>query len=240
MLLFPLTFISDTMAVVTIIIMYGVSCIQGLIPLYIALYYVKHVEGTVDAEELLRKQSRAINVEDPLFIFIENYENYKLLKEYMSHCWSLENLLFYQKASIMYRIVLKCKNMCAQNAETSDVYAGKSGYRNKFEFLSLIYAQYESKISGINEKQLEFDDIKLNLYNIEQEIFEEFIKPGSPMEINLPFFIKRKLITIFENDEKVNQFQSFDDFLHLFDDAIINIYQLITSMYQYKFVEYVK
>eukprot|EP01084_Bolivina_argentea_P157055 273688_1 len=221
-------------ALIAVILLNLNSFFEGLIPLYVALYYVQTVEGTVNVENVHRRQSRAIDYQDTLFIFIDKYENYKLLKEYLSHCWALENILFYQRASIIYQIILKYKNMYSNGDRKTDVVE----CRNKFEFLSSIYAQYELRIN-VNGDEIKFEDIQIRLYNIQQDIYKEFIATGSVNQVNLPCKIRDTLSVVMVNDENVKKFNSYDDFLHLYDDAIINIYQLIQSMYQYKFKEYV-
>eukprot|EP01084_Bolivina_argentea_P222600 376729_1 len=94
------------------------------------------MEGTLKPNKL----TIAINIDDPFFVFLERYENYVLYEEFLSYCWAMENLLFYQKICVIYQIILKYSNQCAASSNGEDV------PRNKFEYLSAIYEHYEARI----------------------------------------------------------------------------------------------
>ena len=183
------------------------------------------MEGTLNINS---KKNGGINFEDPLFIFIEKNENYQMFKDYLLYCWTEEHLLFYQKVSIIYQIISKYNNDDDDNESSMK-------YRNKFEHLSSIYTHYQSQIGDMDASKVQFEDLKLKLFNIYQEICDEFIKTGSVNEINIPFEMRQHLLLSLENEESVNNFQSFDDFLHLFDAAIDEIYRLLCTMYNYQF-----
>jgi len=202
--------------------------LQGFIPLFGALYYVKKME----------RQNNIINIncDEPLYEFIEKHQNYKMLKQYLSHCWALELILFYERVSILYLVIAQYQKICTN---TNDEEEDAVEHRNKFEFLSEIYEEYESQI-GIDETKgnsPKLEDLQLALCRIHKEIYHEFIETGSPNQINISWEMRKKLTAKIQN---IDQFQTFHDFLHFFDAEIQEIYRLIQSMYNYEFREYMK
>ncbi len=70
-------------------------------------------------------------------------------------------------------------------------------------------------------------------------IHDEFITPGSLNEINVSFECRHRLGFLLETKDNINKFNSFYDFAVVFDEALVQIYKLILSMYSYRFVGYV-
>eukprot|EP01083_Nonionella_stella_P094328 264598_1 len=118
--------------------------LPGLFSVYIPLYYIKKLEGTINRSTVSRSVVR-INMNDPFFVFIESQQSYDLFKEYLAHCWAVENLLFYEKVSIVYQIVLKYKMDYGTNEEQQNTEALSAGV-NKFAYLRSVYDHYEEKI----------------------------------------------------------------------------------------------
>ena len=112
-------------------------------------------------------------------------------------------------------------------------------HRNKFEYLPSLYSEYESQIDVI-ETSFIFEDIRPILFKLHEDIFDEFIIKGAVNEINISYGIRLKLMSQLGDDTKMDNFECFSDFLHLYDAAIIEVYQLTKSMYNFEFKSYVE
>jgi len=110
-------------------------------------------------------------------------------------------------------------------------------HRNGFTYLTELYAQYEAKIE-MNQTSFTFEDIRPALYKLHEDLFDEFIERGSRNEINISYANRLKLIGCLGDKTHMEDFTSFGDFLHLYDCAILEVYQLMTSMYGFEFRKY--
>eukprot|EP01084_Bolivina_argentea_P122519 217094_1 len=209
--------------------------IMALIPLYFPLHRIRTMEGgTLDphASGFFRKPV-AIKCDHPLLVFIESKQNYQLFFKYLSYCWATENLLFYQKVSVISHII-STKLVHKDTTDDNDV-EPRLHPRNKFEFLTSLYVRYESLIEGNDGDAVEFDELRCTLHQMQQEIYDEFISDGAHNQINISYDTKQRLVHLLGSNANVNVFQSLNDFLHIFDDAVLEIFKLLSSMYSYQF-----
>ena len=279
-ILFPFTFIGDHITVPLFIVFNFAPYLQGLIPLYGGLYYVQKMDGIQVTTEQNKQQSESTNntdniiaenecdedneilndVQQPLTVFMRKYKNYEIFREYLSHCWAVENLLFLQNVIILRQIVLKCKGMVHGKSTDLDENRNENDSKREsgsnehviefdgdFEYLSAIYMKYNKKL-GIKSKNmsntngviLSYEELKDKLFKIHQEIYYEFVATDSINQINISFENRASLELLLKNESHCDKFKSFDDFYHLYDGAIVEVFQLILSMYHYKFKKYVQ
>eukprot|EP01084_Bolivina_argentea_P305198 527227_1 len=241
------------------------ALISGLVPLYAGLYYIYHFEGSLNYENWKNKELpksvdeetrgsiiNVVNTGDMLSkidklsicVFLDSdYKNCKAFKEYLTHCWSLENLLFVERVSIIHQLILKYKLL--SNEKQSDDANAQQRIRLKFVYIKSMYAQYQKIINKeINKeednKSNDFETLKKSFNKIYVNIFEEFIQNGAINEINISFETRNALSFVLKESVNMGKLVSFNDYLYLFDDAFIEIYQLLSSMYTFQFKKYVQ
>eukprot|EP01084_Bolivina_argentea_P216773 368196_1 len=215
--------------------------IQALYPLYIALYYIYKIDGTLttkderESETETETEMKTVDNNESdlsLFEFLDrNIENYTAFHEYLNYMWALENLLFLERISIFYQIVLKYKN---NNKTGTQI---KKHRRIEFKYLQGIYQDYQKQIDNVckDKNDIEFKDLKLSFFRIGQQIFTEFIDADAVNQINISSAHRQELIFLFQNEESMNKFQSLNDFLKVFDNARFEIQRLLMGVYNYHF-----
>eukprot|EP01083_Nonionella_stella_P086495 240344_1 len=239
----PLLSLSVQSAAFFLFITPATPCITGLVPIIVPLYHIYKMEGTLNASRE-EKYLNVINTDDPLFVFLEVYDNYVLYEEYLSYCWAVENLLFYQKICILYQVMLKYSSVDVSNSNDSkEVVHRNTVHRNRLEYLTAIYEHYEGRIQKHKKPMntLSFEDLRPIFHRMQNEIYEEFVEDGAMHQINISYTTQKHLAFVLREDkENMDKFQTFDDFLHLYDSAIREIFQLLTSMYTYRFKAFVE
>lgn len=210
-----------------------------------------------------------VDLNIPCFAFLElDMKNYKAFASYLSHCFALENLLFCERVSVLYQLCKGYKRMerrggdslrledyksdeteCNQNENngTNNTKTSKRMHRIKFKYSSL-YKEYKQRIKtslktnddNDNKKLINsFENHKQSLFLISKEIYCEFIETGSEHQINLSFETRSSLENLLSNDDNLDKFLNYDDFMNLFNECLAEIYVLMISMYQYKFKSFV-
>eukprot|EP01084_Bolivina_argentea_P211378 359578_1 len=222
--------------------------IQGLLPLYFSLYIVYKCQASLNSNFILPRQQNnlyelhnnnntdyAINFDSKisLFKFLTTKENYTLFASYSAYCFGLENILFVQTVSIYYQLI-------HTEFITNNDHYGKKITRLKFQYLHPTHNGLRLQISKICAK-MEFDsEARDMLYTICKSIYDEFIRPGSLNEINISFESRQIYQFLFEEQENKNKFMCYEDFAFVFDNAMVEIYKLLVSMYSYSFGKYLK
>eukprot|EP01084_Bolivina_argentea_P220700 373987_1 len=234
------------------------SCLlYGTIPLYGALYYIYHLENTLDRKVWKSKRSHTVNVmkdapdinnadmlakmdDESMFTFLDSdMKAYTAFREYLTHCWSMESLLFVEKVSVVNQIVLQYKSSCDVVADV-DV---DRFIRLKFKYHELLYSKYETQISSMESKGARTNTLehcKEGLDKIYSDLFSEFIQNGAVNEINISYETRLALSFIMSQSDHHEKLQTLDDYLHLFDDALAEIYSLLAALYSFKFKQYIR
>ena len=210
--------------------------------------------------------------------YLEDSDNYKIFSKYLAHCFALENILFVERVSVLYQIVLDLKE---KNGESRNriLSLSPSGYssnnnslnrqrrtptsttattpspkhnlqRSKFEYSVELYFEFHKKIDRFNEKHRKNAEMmgiigtvgyyKKILWKLHRDIYKEFVKNGSKYEINISSEIRSELVFLFGDNKNMYKFDTFDDFLSVFDNALIQVYEMIFSIYNYQFKKYLK
>eukprot|EP01084_Bolivina_argentea_P015697 29428_1 len=285
----PLAYTNDSLVFPCYLMLSFLPFFEGFFPLFIPLYYIYRLEGTLNIYKIKQNnkkrilfhiknklyslnsitsvkvpthtpqtpQTPQINYEMGFFEFIKEYKNYKIFCKYLSYSWAIENILFLERVSIIYEIIIKHKNMngiehksITKYTENMNPYQQTVEIQEKFvmqplefEYLKEIYSEYETIISehiihsnGANKYDLEY--LHKPLAIIYKHIYNEFIADLSSNQINISSQTKSHLSYIL--DGNINKLETVDDFLHLFNDAKEEIGGLLISMYDYKFKEFVK
>eukprot|EP01084_Bolivina_argentea_P099224 178364_1 len=135
---------------------------QGLYPLFIAIYYIYKCENTLDhkkwienghenvienkyiKQEIVEVDTRTIDTNVDFFTFLKEPKNYIAFKQYCCHCWAIENLLFIERVSVIYNVILKYKNKI--NSEDNDKKFIHVLSAVEFIYLTNIYNYYQKHV----------------------------------------------------------------------------------------------
>ena len=193
--------------------------------------------------------------------FLKTEDNYRALATYLGHCFALENLLFLEKVSILYQIIKKYKttndlqrgsmNRPSKNLETvyNHYLTNKKMKRCKFEYLNAIYFSFQDKINRLSMKYNKGSNIsdigtfyyyKKALFRVYKVIYDEYIENGSRSQINVSAETREELAAIFLDENAMNRFNTFEDFMYVFDPALIEIYTLVFGIFSYRFKKWAK
>ena len=186
-------------------------------------YEMKQSESITFDKDLILEE---MNV--PLSVFLDSEHStakHGIFKEYLNFCWAKDTLLFVERVSIVYQILL--------SNYKSETVAVNSLYRFKFKYLSSIYAEYEVTFAGITN-----GNFKKRIDDVYSRICHEFIQNGSMKEISLSYDTKHALLL--HMNDKFETLLTFEDYLNLFDDALVEMYRVMISVYQYQFAQYIK
>eukprot|EP01083_Nonionella_stella_P276504 939546_1 len=157
----------------------------------------------------------------PLWLFLRDHpQNLSLFIGYLCECFALENMLFLERAIILYHLIQKYRDMDDSDSVDDDaeriisVFAHPC-YKLRFLFLTSIYNDIEAIIqNGCDDD----DDIKYKRGIVEamKLIHEQFCNPEADNEINIPYSIRNRLCGLFEaktDNEILQQFVCYDDLL---------------------------
>ena len=184
----------------------------------------------------------SVNAELEFFQFLKQYDNYSAFCGYLEQRQGMENILFLQKVSAVCQIILKYKTLYMASCTNDTLCNGNDCVTEiiHLKHIREIYGEYDSQIRTLAQ----FYKNRDNVYDIQnfksaftavyKQIYDEFIGEGCANEINISYETKKKVRNILCSDSC----NSFDDYLHLFDDTNCEIYQLLTSAYDYQFRQY--
>eukprot|EP01084_Bolivina_argentea_P202307 345691_1 len=259
---------SDSVLYFFLVVLTSISFFQGAIPLYFGLYYVYKIEHTLNKNKWKENQKTRVCVHsnmqsdantemeseteseteiyvqfDPdvkFYDFLKKFYNYKAFGSYLSYCWAMENLLFLERTSVIYHIILKYKQLYDNEKDVNSM--NKMMKLLKFKYLKSLYVEYNHKIKQIcpvanktgNGYDIEY--FKPAFKKIYKEIYTEFVDDNARNEINISGELRGQLSFIMDNN--MSKLVSFDDFLSFFQEVNDEIYGMLISMYTANFAEY--
>ena len=211
---------------------------QGIIPLIFPLYHINKMKKNMEQAMKMMKRNKNPSenprvYQKPLNTFLEeNITNYQHFLRFLKQCFAEENILFYERACILYHVILSL--IKANDAKYEENKGKEIIHMNTFKYLKTMHRDFRKEIGD----KTKFEDVKENIYVLYRSIMHEYVEDGSENEINISWETRNELIVLFGDDECVNKFESFDDFLNIFDKAMEEVYQLMFAMYQYRFKQF--
>ena len=163
----------------------------------------------------------------PLYEYLKlSIETYNEFSEFLTSCFALENLIFFVKAVVFRRII-------------SNIVEEKSGANTVNESTEIEMTENHQstmdKVCGMEFKYLdglilksELNDDK-SVHDIAKKIEEKYISVTGEFQVNISADV-RETITDFLRTEHHAQ-----DYLHLFDGAVKEVYEMLVCIYQYRF-----
>ena len=152
-------------------------------------------------------------------------------------CFALENLLFLERAVILYHEIEKYRLIHRLNDEDEDTLQNEEederfraeAYQLGFEFLPEIYKDIDNIIES-SEK-----DCKQGIYIVMKSIYQQFGSSSSEMEINVSSECQSELRGLFEclSEEEFLQRLTLEDMKGVYHSAITQCYQLCFAVYSY-------
>ena len=198
---------------------------------------------TIDTENKTNKQ-RVQSKSDidmrsvPLEMYLCERQHYELFSKYLALHFCTENLIFIERVNIFRWCILK---KMSQNPTTDlkDETLRKC-YSMKFEFLDKIYKEYTDITDEI--KSDSFDKTTCDaLLLICKKIYKECIADDGEYQINIPYNVRGDLDNKFKTEDNGKQtFESYDEFLNLFNDAVNDIWDLLQNVYRFKFKSFLQ
>eukprot|EP01083_Nonionella_stella_P300311 1024604_1 len=192
-------------------------------------------------------------LDKPLWLFLKgNTHNHTLFTGYLCECFALENLLFLERAIVLYHVIKKYQTRRTKDTTpTDDTREEIDGYDEfnllcyelKFDFLSQIYGDIEDMVengSRNNAKDLRY---KRGIVKAMQVIYEQFCSREAATEINIGFDMKEKLHALFEEkteDQILTQLNGYEDMLMVFHHAISECWTMCQTIYHFQFKSYLQ
>eukprot|EP01083_Nonionella_stella_P067905 179922_1 len=201
----------------------------------------------------LDTRSLTMWLQRPLSVFLYNkMTNLRLFAGYLCECFALENLLFLERAIVLYHVIKKYQTRRTKDTTpTDDTREEIDGYDEfnllcyelKFDFLSQIYGDIEDMVengSRNNAKDLRY---KRGIVKAMQVIYEQFCSREAATEINIGFDMKEKLHALFEEkteDQILTQLNGYEDMLMVFHHAISECWTMCQTIYHFQFKSYLQ
>ena len=114
----------------------------------------------------------------------------------------------------------------------------------KFAYLTDLYQTYEALL--FEDKNNDIKSIESAMFNIAQTIYYQYLAKDSFEQINLPHVLFQRYWNLFENEKFINKetnsndFINIVDYLYIFNDAIIETWYLMISIYNFQFERFIK
>ena len=141
-------------------------------------------------------------------------DQYDEFSEYLASCFALENLLFLVQA-ITFRHIIK--GMIDENNinENKTESTRDKVFAMKFNYLEgLIKAEPTSPQS---------------IPGIVTNIYDKYVSIEAEYQINIPYQQREKMMEFVEVNHEIQEY------LSLFDEAIVEVYKMLTSVYRFQF-----
>eukprot|EP00485_Elphidium_margaritaceum_P017018 CAMPEP_0202730194 /NCGR_PEP_ID=MMETSP1385-20130828/186517_1 /ASSEMBLY_ACC=CAM_ASM_000861 /TAXON_ID=933848 /ORGANISM="Elphidium margaritaceum" /LENGTH=374 /DNA_ID=CAMNT_0049396467 /DNA_START=455 /DNA_END=1580 /DNA_ORIENTATION=- len=213
--------------------------LQGIIPLFGGLYYLRRMNAL--------NEKTSSDIEKPLHEFLLDYNNYAMLMQHLTHCWASETMLFLHKVCVLNHVLVQHQrdntNLATLDSVPSESLAEDTPaaaanadldtlifdvQQFKFTYLEQVYAHYRRALR-----------VSTNVTHLYREIYDEFVAVGSINEINVSWTVRSAVIAAFElQDEEATQ--TTDGCLHIFDEALEEVYDLIESVYRSGFKQHIR
>lgn len=120
-------------------------------------------------------------------------------------------------------------------------------YELRFEYLDKLRQEYNEYFQnrnlndeiGINQSYFKFEDVKQCLWSVSKIIYHQFIDDNATLQLNIPGSVRREIEYLLKDEGNKDKFQSYDDFLNLFHDAMVEAWQLMENIYSFGFKIYI-
>eukprot|EP01084_Bolivina_argentea_P023723 44312_1 len=187
--------------------------------------------------------------------FIKNdIDNYSLFVGYLCECFALENLMFLERAIILYHAIVKYqqKDVQFQNAHSqqNNKLYHESCYKLQFNYLNEIHSDIDNMIQNSenininsNNQNTNHMRYKQGIVKIMQVLHTQFCRYDSETEINVSYATQGNIRQLFENKTEqqiLQQFKSYNDLLIVFHYAIVECWLMCQSVYGFQFKSYVR
>jgi len=207
------------------------------------------VQNIAPDRKVTRRATKCLT--KPLYRFLGDADQFTLFAGYLSQCFALENLLFLERAIILYHIILSMmeKELKETQSDGNELkteeakvefeldaqFRKEKVYLIRFDFLVRIRSEMEEMIAAE-------DDPKKGILEVMKVIYSQFCSPDFDTEINVSYPCKSNLHQLFRNDDAaiLAQFGNYEDCLRVFHVAIVECYRLCCSVYGFQFRQYVR
>ena len=201
------------------------------------------INGDTDNMNNMNNGNILKDLELPCLEFLKTKRNYIVFAEYLAHVFALENLLYVGKVNILYQTVYKLQKDFDKN-KPAITEKNKHIERVKFIYLENIYKDYKNKIEEWGEKNIyeedSFESYHKAIHGLCIELYNEFISTTAFQPVNISYEQRKELESLIKDESTMNKFESYNDYLHIFDDSLVEIYSLLISSYSFKFKQYCK
>ena len=172
----------------------------------------------------------------PLYEYLDvSRKEYNEFSEFLASCFALENLLFFVKAIFFRRIVSEIVNDTDQHLENtintdqecSEIHTSSTRHQTTMEKVHLIKFEYLEELLKDKDKSQSKD--KESIQNIAVNIYKKYISIEGEFQVNISADIRDDITEFFKSDHEIQ------DYLDLFDDALCEVYGMLTNVYRFKF-----
>lgn len=169
------------------------------------------------------KQGVAMPLYEYLSLSVEQYDEFS---QFLTTCFALENLLFFVKGIVFRQTVSKIinKSRTRKNNDESmeiEMEEENQGTIEKVFALNFVY------LEGLEESCKPND--KVSIQDIAMSIYDEFISVDAKYEVNISADARNKIISFFNTQRQM------EEYLCLFDEAIDEVYGMLTCIYRFQF-----
>jgi len=164
------------------------------------------------------------------FFLKDNVHNFALFANYLTECFCLENLLFLERAIVLFHAI---KQRNGGNCE--DKMFKTSCYGLRFNFLHQIQSDVDAMIDAS-------DDDKRGILAVMRMIFAQFINSSSATEINVSYPVHNALVVLFDksDDQILEELSTYDELMRVYHWAIKEAWNMCVSVYGFQFKSYVR
>eukprot|EP01083_Nonionella_stella_P074651 202571_1 len=224
--------------------------LMAILPLLNALLLLRKHEGSLNAHEVMSKYVQEYidtsTDENSLFTFLQNEENYTLFSSYLRDVFAMEHLAFVTNVLIFRHSVWRYKakanfmlRMSQLNQEDTNEAPNidhHTIYRLKFEYLESMYKSYASRVvKEVTSNDPIFYDLKDNLFALSKHIYNQFIEDTAIQQIRITSSDQNTLSVVFTDEQNKDKFNCFDDFLHLYHNAMVESWTVLQYCYGFGF-----
>lgn len=154
---------------------------------------------------------------------------YDEFSEFLTSCFALENLLFFVQAITFRHFILEIN-------EGKEIEAGTTKDNVELEMTDLpqqqslrdkVFAMKFGYLAGLMEEKPNDTE---SIHRIVQNVYDKYISIDSKYQINISYEQRMKFTEFLGNNHDEVQ-----DYLHIFDEAIIEVYEILSNVYRFQF-----
>ena len=180
----------------------------------------------------------------PLYKYLViSKEQYDEFSEFLTSCFALENLLFFVQAVTFRHIISEMigdENMNGNmsSSESTDMECNvelqmadlgqRPARNNKQTTMDKVFGIKFNYLEGLMEDKSQLND-KESIKEIVTKIYDKYISIAAEYQVNIPSEQRDKFTEFLKSDHEAK------DYLHLFDDAIMEVYGILTNVYRFQF-----